>query len=255
PADKPRDVGVGKSLPFLLQLLKVLQDNPALPLADLLRQQHGLDGAWYIFSPIFWEAGHNNATLRNINPLANAPADRAQALFDALQDHLSPLGFTLFAHNDQYWLLQAPTEYPILNTQSPEALYQQPMIHLIQQLDSTLMWTKLLTELQMLCATLKLNLPSPVNGVWIWGGGHLGNTYPLRVWTDTPEADYWKVFSQIKPQRWFENARLKRNDVLILENPTLNFNEKNLTRYPYTISWKNALYSSPRSWWSKLFGG
>ncbi len=148
----------------------------APPVADWLRRYHGLDGTWYVVSPIHWQATHNDAMIVACDQALDWSDEESRAFFAIWAECLQSEAIQLHYHDAYTWLIQ-PSEPKPIHALAVHALLQQPMMAHLKALDATLFWQRLLTENQMLFSAHALNHARkdryPVNGVWIWGAGHL----------------------------------------------------------------------------------
>ena len=146
------------------------------PVADLLRRYHKLEGQWLVASPIYWQATHNDAMIMACDDALDLLDDESRRWFVALSKFLVHDKVKLHYHDAYTWLIQFK-ESPPINTIPVHMLLQQSMMQQLQTLDSTLFWSRFITENQMFFSEHALNKARagryPINGVWIWGGGDL----------------------------------------------------------------------------------
>ncbi|HBI21160.1 MAG TPA: hypothetical protein DDY37_00995 [Legionella sp.] len=158
----------------LLACLGYPVDAP--PVADLLRRYHGLDGTWLVASPIHWQATHNDAMIVACNASLDLSDEESRHWFDAWAAYLPPDEFNLHYHDAYTWLIQPMKPHP-MHALPVHTLLHQPMMQHLKALDTSLFWSSLLTENQMLFSSHPLNDARkdayPINGVWIWGAGQL----------------------------------------------------------------------------------
>ena len=148
----------------------------APPVADLLRRYHGLEGTWLVASPIHWQATHNDAMILACDAMLDLSDEESRHWFDAWAASLPPDEFQLHYHDAYTWLIQTKNPHPI-HALPVHALLQKPMMQHLKALDTTLFWSRWLTENQMLFSSHPLNDARKdayaINGVWIWGAGQL----------------------------------------------------------------------------------
>ena len=146
------------------------------PVADLLRTQHHLaSGMWLIVSPVYWQATHNDAMIIACGNDLTLPEKESRLWFEALREFLAQENIQLYYHDAFTWLLQCDGQ-PTIKAKPVSTLKHQSLMVELQQLDRTLFWQRLITEIQMFFSSHALNkvrLDHPINGVWIWGGGEL----------------------------------------------------------------------------------
>ena len=98
------------------------------PVADLLRQFHGLDGSWVIASPIHWQATHNDVMLTAVGENLHVSEHEGALWFEALVDLVLPLNMRCFKHNAYTWLIQLTDAYLAPNAAPVHTLSHQSMI-------------------------------------------------------------------------------------------------------------------------------
>jgi len=239
----------------ILTCLGYSADNP--PVADLLRRYHQLEGQWLIVSPIHWQATHNDAMIMACDDALNLPDKESRRWFKALADFLVHDNVTLHYHDAYTWLIQF--EEPVsINARPVHMLLQQPMMQQLQALDSTLFWSKFLTENQMFFSEHSLNKTRvgryPINGVWIWGGGDLkAQSSKPMVCSDEATHDLACLLST-RVSRYEPNQKSPKDAVLLFsdfdEKQAFQF-EKNTVRW----YWNNVAYiTKPKSWFARWFG-
>ncbi|OGV39206.1 MAG: hypothetical protein A3F46_08550 [Legionellales bacterium RIFCSPHIGHO2_12_FULL_42_9] len=178
---------------WLNALAQLGQDPVNTPLADLFRVHHQLEaGEWLIVSLINWQVTHNDAMITAHGADLNLNEAVARIWFAEISQFLAQDGLTLIYHSPYYWLLNAATKPPLTSPNLP-AIQHQSLMPILAELDETMYWQRLFTELQMFLASHPLNAASdrliPINGIWFWGGGQLLTTSsdPLRpIVTDDP---------------------------------------------------------------------
>ena len=225
------------------------------PVADLLRRYHKLDGHWLIASPIHWQATHNDAMIMACDEALDLPDAESRRWFEALTAFLVNDEVTLFYHDAYTWLIKFD-ECPPIHAQPVHVLIQQSMMQQLQALDSSLFWSRFLTENQMFFSEHALNKARagryPINGVWIWGGGELNvrGTRPL-VCGDEVACDLARLLS-MNVSRYQPNQRYPKDAIALFssfeEEQACQF-EKNTVHW----YWKNTAYITKSKGWLARF--
>lgn len=230
-----------------------------LPIADLLCREHNLSGQWIAASAIHWEASHNDAMITATSQDLEINEKESKLFFQAIAKFLEADGFKPIYHDAQTWLFNIENK-PAIKTKMPQALLHQSLMPVLEVMDKSGYWPRLITELQMFLSSHPLNLARAnhlaINGLWFWGSGEL-NINTLRPIATNDET----IFSLIKnfcPQISYltDNLTLEKNHLLIINNfeeinlPQL---EKKVKKYSVNWYWSNLAYTVPQfSWWSSL---
>lgn len=244
---------------YLLHLMMSLgfqEENP--PIADFLRQLHQLEGEWLLAEPVYWEASHNDAMIVAAGNQLQLTLDESQALFRDIATFLAEDGLSLHYHNAYTWLMKVDGK-AALSSMPTSLMVNQSMMSIIKNMDSTLYWQRLMTELQMflnshVCNQLETRAV-PVNGLWIYGKGVFAWKPDKPVMTD--DEQLLATFpSNVTRLKWDEPVS---SNAIILIN---NYEKIDMTRLlalignqPVRWFWNNIVYSTPRkSWWARLRG-
>ncbi len=145
-----------------------------LPVADLLKQVHHLQGQWCVVSPIHWQATHIDAMILAAEDDLQLTGETGRAFFDVFAEFVAPEKINSFYHDPTTWLIQVDNHPPI-HARPVGSILHQSLRSEIEKLDATLFWQRFLTEIQMFLSQHPLNqLQSKsnrltINGVWIWG--------------------------------------------------------------------------------------
>lgn len=148
-------------------------DRP--PVGELLKILHDLDGEWLVVSPINWQATHNDSMLVAAGYDFSINSQQSEMLFAKFSEFVKADGMELYKHDSVTWLLKVQDQ-PLLNAKSVYSVLHHSLFKELEYLDSSLYWQKFITMSQMFFSGLRLpddrNI-YPINGVWVWGGGHL----------------------------------------------------------------------------------
>src|SRR3990167_8472896 len=188
---------------WLNVLVQLGQDPMYTPLADFVRLYHHLDeGQWLLTSPIHWQVTHHDAMMTAFGDELHLDESVAHVWFAEISQFLAQDGLTLIDHSPYYWLLNAVGKAPLTSPNLP-VIKHQSLMPILAELDSTMYWQRLLTELQMYLATHPLNTARdrviPINGVWFWGGGHLRHSEASLRPIFTDDLGIQSCFSQALP--------------------------------------------------------
>lgn len=240
---------------YLLNTLAALgADRNQLPLASLLKRYHQLEGSWLIASPISWEATHNDAMLVAAGASLQLDDKLARVWFAEVSQFFASDGMQLVYHDATTWLVNVSKKPPIVS-QSPFHLLHQSFMPLLEALDPSMYWQRLITELQMFMGSHPLNYarPFPINGLWFWGNGE------LPVPTDKPLLSDDEVIRQVFPYcQAFDATSTPPKEALVIiahSNPELISQFKTTTaKMPVNWYWNNLAYhSKAQRWWTKLW--
>lgn len=166
----------------ILNFLAVLGYNASqLPLADLYKTQKNLKGDWAILTPVYWRVTHNDAMIVEQGETLQLTESEARSCFQCLLDHYANEKDSFFYYDKNNWLINIDKK-PALHAQSVFKIVGRSLMPELAQLDSTLFWQKWFTECQMLFASHLIL--SKVNGIWVWGTGHLTKKKNLTVCVD-----------------------------------------------------------------------
>lgn len=251
---------------FWLNVLTLLRQDPVYtPLADLLRMYHQLqDESWLIVSPINWQVTHNDAMITAYGEELNLTDDVAKILFAEISQFLAQDGFTLMYHSPYYWLLNTSGKATITSPNLPN-IKNQSLMPILANLDNTMYWQRLFTELQMFLASHPLNMARdrliPINGLWFWGGGRLlpiSETILQPIVTDDPIIQH--AFTQCLPVNLVNenvNEVLHDNTLFAMHYSTpalVEQLEKITQKKTVNWYWNNIAYQMQfKPWYKRLF--
>lgn len=247
---------------FWLNTLAQLGQDPCYtPYADLLRVHHQLKaGEWLIASPVHWQVTHNDAMITACGEELHLTTAIAQIWFAEISQFLAQDELTLVYHSPYCWLLDVTGKAPLKSPNLP-LIKNQSLMPILAELDETMYWQRLFTELQMFLSTHPLNITrdktTPINGLWFWGGGQLvtQSEQAMRpIMTD--DLIISNAFtSGFAPD--FENQSIDKKTLFAFDKPEPNLLEslEKITRQR-TVSWywNNLAYQlKPRPWYKRLF--
>lgn len=244
-----------------LNLFKCLgYGDDEYPVADWLRQYHGLKGEWIVVSPIYWQATHNDAMLLACGRELNCTDVENRAVFDVFSAFAEEEGLEVYYHDQYMWLLKCGDKPPI-KALPPYTLLHQSMFTHLHQLDSTLSWQRFLTEVQMLFAQ-HLGASSKINGIWIWGGGRLKT--PSNRFIEVFHQNHLEMACLLSTNVYFGGEQvgisasrrraLSKNALFWFDSLTLEEYKCLLSQLkPYMVNWywDNLAYQTPKSSWFK----
>lgn len=153
-------------------------DVPEAPFAAL---GAGVDahGAYVLAAePVHLVAGREDVAVgARVDDL---PADDTRAIVDALNAHFAADGLRFAAPRPDAWFVAATARPDLATVPLDAALGETMSSHLPTGRDART-WQRWSTEIQMLLHAHPVNLAreraglAPVNGLWFWGGGALGD--------------------------------------------------------------------------------
>lgn len=234
-------------------------DNP--PVADLLRQLHGLSGEWLIVSPLHWQATHNDAMITAMGADLHLSDDESRAWFEAFAAFIQPEQMKLYYHDATTWLLQVQ-DHPIDGATLPLShVLNQSMMPLLAQLDATLFWQRFITEAQMFFSGHALNrsrtMSYPINGIWIWGQGQLNVQTSIPISCDNDEGLKLAAILSTNINTYVSNNPFPKKDGAIVMLNDLNYIEPFKAAYmkQHTIHWywNNIAYITKPTHWLYRF--
>lgn len=221
------------------------------PLAALSAYHHKLDGQWIAASPIHWEATHNDAMIVATGEELGLDDNESQRLFHAFAEFVKDDRFHPVYHSKDLWLMRVDGRPP-LKSPSPQALLHRSLMPLLADMDETLYWQRLFTEIQMFFN----GLDSRVNGLWFWGdkAEALTQTIPSEIFSDDRTLSEWNLAKIKTLDQW---KRPQKKQILILAHPSdedLSFYIKKTQNQEVNWFWNNLAYQSQaKSWWRTLF--
>ncbi|MGQ3887604.1 hypothetical protein ACQUW5_01060 [Legionella sp. CNM-1927-20] len=229
------------------------------PLGDLLKQYYQLEGEWLVASPIFWQASHNDAFIVAANNDLDLNDKESYAWFKEVEQFLMEENFSMYYHSANIWLIKVANK-PQLNSQPVHLIMHKSLMPFLEEMDKTLYWQRLFTELQMFLSNhdynqQRLNKP-PLNGLWFYGGGEFALNSKRLILTD--DARFRLAFSQQIKQLDLTD-RIDNNSILLLKDIN-QINTEKLTEMlkNRTVSWfwNNTAYQTFKEhWWDKLWRG
>jgi hypothetical protein len=161
-------------------------------------------------------------------------------------------GMALFYHEPHTWLLATPNQSGLI-AKPVHHLINKPIMPELAEMDKTFYWQKILTESQMFFASLHAD--APVNGVWLWGAGLLGDKRTTRIGTDSSFLELAQRCST-NVQGYQPECSLDDFDLLLLSDLSILSPEhqaqlkKTATRW----YWNNTGYELPHvSWFTRLW--
>ncbi|MDP1603185.1 MAG: hypothetical protein Q8M03_07965 [Legionella sp.] len=234
--------------------------NP--PIGDFLRQYYQLTGKWIVAAPIYWEATHNDAMIVAEGASLPLTDDESRRLFAEVASFLGEEGIKLHYHNAHTWLVNVDNKSELVSPPTHLMLHRS-MMPVLDKMDKSLYWQRIMTELQMFLSAHPVNNQRqdklPVNGLWFYGSGVFTIDSNKKIITDNePLINHF-------PDEFSSNSRegaLNRvsDDVILLitQQTSANFDHlrANLCNYKVRWFWNNKAYLTPKShWWRRLWRG
>ncbi|STX51513.1 cofactor-independent phosphoglycerate mutase [Legionella busanensis] len=245
---------------FELNFLTVLgYESSSPPLGALLKQYYQLEGEWLVASPIFWQASHNDAFVVAANNGLELSDEESHAWFKEVEQFLLEENFSMHYHNAYTWLINA-TNKPQLNSQPVHLIMHKSLMPFLEEMDSTLYWQRIFTELQMFLTNHTYNLQRMnkpiINGLWFYGGGQFALNSKKLIMTN--DVQYRSAFSQYIKQLEL-NEPIDNKSILLLKN----ISHKDIEQVAELLKnrtvnwfWNNTAYQiTKKYWWNKLWRG
>lgn len=235
-------------------LLALGFDAKKPPLAKLFSTLNGLTGKWVVASPVYCEAGHNDAMVKAYGNALELTDTASRIWLTELSPLLSHQGQSPVFVDAHHWLVPA-NHLPALCSEPPSVIVHQSLMPLLKAMDDTLLWQKLFTEMQMALGfhplNTRLNAQTLINGLWFWGADDMDVSTIRPVYTD--DMQWSRVFPHALPidamtDKSPANALIllthaRAEDIQIITTLT--------KRQDVTWYWKNTVYrQKKRSWWS-----
>ncbi len=230
---------------------------PCPPVADLLRRYHHLDGEWLIVSPIYWQATHNDAMIMACNDALALTDEESRRWFTALSEFLVNDPIKLYYHDAYTWLIQIKHAPPI-HARPVHELLHQSMMQQLKSLDSSLFWSRFITENQMFFSQHALNKlrsgHNPINGVWVWGQGRLVDKRSHPLYCADHICYELATLVSTNVNHYTLGESIPNNATLLCQT----FDKQHVTRFEKTRVhwyWNNANYiTKPKRWFDRFFG-
>lgn len=241
---------------YYYSILECLGYEPQhLPLANLLKLYHQLEGDWLIASPVHWEASHNDAMLSAAFSELKLSDEESRLWFFEVADFLKADGFTPIYHDAYLWLFKIDSK-PRIYSQTLETLMHQSLMPVFSSLDNSHYWQRLITEMQMYLSAHPLNLKRQgltINGLWFWGEG----TFEFKnrtILSDDPIL----LSNNSAIKALTSSTSFNKEDLVIIHDPK-QIEDSGLLEKTKTSNlnwyWNNCHYASQKkSWWSKVWG-
>lgn len=153
----------------------------AMAIAPLTLQADGLtaeEGYWLRADPVSFKVQRDQLVLQVPSALYDAEAAQLCASLNA---HFLAEGLRFFAPHPLRWYLRLEQAPAIATQPLPQVVGADMHAHLPDGMDA-LRWHSVLNEIQMLFYEHPVNQAreqrgeTPVNGVWLWGGGKMAGT-------------------------------------------------------------------------------
>jgi hypothetical protein len=243
-------VSQGSPLIHLLTCLGYDSLNP--PLADLLSKHYHLEGDWLILSPVQWHANHNNVVITALGMDSEIDENQLKMDFHSFSEHLMSVGMALYYHEPETWLLST-NHRSLLKAKPVHHILNKPLMLELVQLDDTMHWQKFLTESQMFFASL--NNPSLINGVWLWGGGILGDKKRIKICADNEFLSIAQLCST-EVDLYNPDLPLREYELLLVQDLSVlsEMHQKQLEKMATRWYWNNAGYEySHIHWFTRLW--
>lgn len=227
------------------------------PVADLLRQLHGLSGQWLVVSPLFWEASHNDAQVVAVGDELGLSSDQGLVWFELFAEHARHYFPQCRYHDATTWLIQVDG-CPDVSAKPIQFMRQQSLFPQLAHLDDSGFWQRLLTEVQMLFNQAQ-HLPSvgcSINGIWVWGQGVLNLPGERLILTDSDETQRLGQLLSSQVQAIATTEVFPDSALLLLEHvSTLATIQSKIDRHSVNWYWDNVAYQTrAKTWFKRIWG-
>lgn len=243
--DTPAQPIIGYNDYFVNILVNIGYPVDQVPVADLLRHLHGLDGEWLVVSPVNWQATHNDSMLVAAGHDFAIGHDYAKELYARLAKFVAVEGMHLHFHDAHTWLLQMHNK-PKINAKPVNYLLHRSLMPELEGLDKSLFWQKFLTECQMLFNDLQPDVLYPINGVWVWGAGFLENMQIPSALIALDERAYEIIQILSVKSDMYSNAKSYPKDTVFVA-----YTEDSVKKLPLKVQnkitswyWNNQAYTT-----------
>lgn len=235
----------GSALLNLLASMGYSTQNP--PLSDLLRQVQKLDGDWYILSPVYWQATHNDALIVASGSELELSDEDSRTFCKSYANYLAQEGLELQYFDAYHWLLGIDKQ-PALHANPVHHIQHKSLMPELAKLDDTLYWQKFFTESQMFFAAH--GFQSSINGIWAWSTEKLGEKKSIAICCEAEFLAFAELLST-NITLYEPNLVLNRFQIVILNNPaTLSpHHQEALQKIPCHWYWNNVAYASKSNHW------
>lgn len=229
-----------------------------LPLADLLRRYHGREGKWLIASPVHWIATHNDAMITAATQELKLSDEESRLWFKEVANFLKTDGFDPIYHDAETWLIHVSNK-PAIQSQTIDSILHQSLMPLLANLDTSLYWQRLFTEMQMFLSNHSLNATREehitINGLWFWGEEPFLFPSGRSITTDDEQLlAFAGEKTNLTPLT--TTSHLNKNHLVLIKHPETiqqcHLEEKTQEKRAQWY-WNNGAYASGKlPWWSKL---
>lgn len=153
-----------------------------MPIVDASAVHHGLQGHWFIVTPVHWQATHNDAMILACGKGLNLSELQGRELYREFSSFVEGDGMKTHYVNAYTWLIRVDGR-PKISSISPYDIIHKSIAPYLKSLDESLFWQRFITEIQMLLSG-SANHQSSVNGVWVWEESpSVKNSWLLRLFS------------------------------------------------------------------------
>lgn len=244
---------------FWLNLLTQLgQDKHHTPIADFFRRSLGLlQGSWLVVSPIHWQVTHNDAMITVYGDELALTEATSRIWCAEVNQFLTQDGLNLIYLSPYCWLINAVGKRSLKSPNLAD-MHHQSMMPVLAEMDDSMYWQRLSTELQMFLSSHPLNTGRriPINGVWFWGGGQLcedNHQYLRPILTD--DKTFQQLFKGYRPID-FENDFSEQELLVVIRYPESDLVDKLVKKMGHKQVewyWNNLAYQSKRLSWYRRY--
>jgi hypothetical protein len=169
------------------------QDDPVAPFSSLGEGLEPGTDYWLCANPVSLHLQRDSFVLADAQ-VRGLAIEEAHALTHMLNEHFAAEGMHFYAPHANRWYLRLARP-PVLETHPLSEAIGQSIQRLMPQGDDAMQWQARINEIQMLLHEHPVSLElerrgeSPVNSLWLWGGGVMEKARApagMKIWADDP---------------------------------------------------------------------
>ena len=218
-----------------------------LPIAELLKRLHNLEGEWLVVSPIQWQATHNDAIIVAASEDFSLSEKLGMEFFLEFAKFVADdENIKVHYHNACTWLMQ-DTKHSKINAKPVYSILNKSIMPELESLDVSLYWQRFITESQMYFKDNPLNKKIKsyyhINGLWVWGCGTLKPVAKKMILVDNAEDIKLAKILAEHVNLFDDSQKIKKSTLLLCQTSKLltTYTEK-FQKIPVNWHWNNVAY-------------